>query len=572
MRIGTSQSIGLIGLSPFLVTIQTFLSPGLPSISLIGLPDASLAESKERVKSAITALGVRWPQTRIVVNLSPASLPKHGSTHDCAIAISLLGAIGVVDPMKNKDVLVVGELNLDGTLLPISGLLPILLYAKRKGLHTAIVPEANADEARLVDGISVHTARSLATVVQLLGGTLPRQASGPQSTSAPLPVSFPHSSPSSAPPSSSHPAQSSAAASCAHLAHSSAAASSAHLAHSCERAASLDADSLSDSLSDSLLGTNADECVDMADVIGQHSAKRALEICAAGHHHALLYGPPGTGKSMLAHRLTSIMPPLDEREKLEVASIRSVCGTLARYGVTSVPPFEAPHHTVSVAAMAGGGTGIAHPGAVTKAHDGVLFLDEAPEFSARALQVLREPLETSEIILSRSQATAVYPAHFLLLMAANPCPCGKGWGNARDCTCTSQQRKRYFGRLSGPLLDRIDMQIEVPPVHLSMNSREESSASIRARVIQARGAYRELFGTSDTATRPHQRVKWLRARTSRACLALLSSAVDRGTLSLRGADRSLRVAWTIALLDGRMSPNPENVAEAMSLRPRHNVV
>lgn len=556
MRIGTSQSIGLIGLSPFLVTIQTFLSPGLPSISLIGLPDASLAESKERVKSAITALGVRWPQTRIVVNLSPASLPKHGSTHDCAIAISLLGAIGVVDPMKNKDVLVVGELNLDGTLLPISGLLPILLYAKRKGLHTAIVPEANADEARLVDGISVHTARSLATVVQLLGGTLPRQASSPQSTSAPLPVSFSHSSPSSAPPSSSHPAQSSAAASCAHL------------AHSCERAASLDADSLSDSL----LGTNADECVDMADVIGQHSAKRALEICAAGHHHALLYGPPGTGKSMLAHRLTSIMPPLDEREKLEVASIRSVCGTLARYGVTSVPPFEAPHHTVSVAAMAGGGTGIAHPGAVTKAHDGVLFLDEAPEFSARALQVLREPLETSEIILSRSQATAVYPAHFLLLMAANPCPCGKGWGNARDCTCTSQQRKRYFGRLSGPLLDRIDMQIEVPPVHLSMNSREENSASIRARVIQARGAYRELFGTSDTATRPHQRVKWLRARTSRACLALLSSAVDRGTLSLRGADRSLRVAWTIALLDGRMSPNPENVAEAMSLRPRHNVV
>lgn len=556
MRIGTSQSIGLIGLSPFLVTIQTFLSPGLPSISLIGLPDASLAESKERVKSAITALGVRWPQTRIVVNLSPASLPKHGSTHDCAIAISLLGAIGVVDPMKNKDVLVVGELNLDGTLLPISGLLPILLYAKRKGLHTAIIPEANADEARLVDGISVHTARSLATVVQLLGGTLPRQASSPQSTSAPLPVSFSHSSPSSAPPSSSHLAQSSAAASCAHL------------AQSCERAASLDADSLSDSL----LGTNADECVDMADVIGQHSAKRALEICVAGHHHALLYGPPGTGKSMLAHRLTSIMPPLDEREKLEVASIRSVCGTLARYGVTSVPPFEAPHHTVSVAAMAGGGTGIAHPGAVTKAHDGVLFLDEAPEFSARALQVLREPLETSEIILSRSQATAVYPAHFLLLMAANPCPCGKGWGNARDCTCTSQQRKRYFGRLSGPLLDRIDMQIEVPPVRLSVNSREESSASIRARVIQARGAYRELFGTSDTATRPHQRVKWLRARTSRACLALLSSAVDRGTLSLRGADRSLRVAWTIALLDGRMSPNPENVAEAMSLRPRHNVV
>ena len=556
MRIGTSQSIGLIGLSPFLVTIQTFLSPGLPSISLIGLPDASLAESKERVKSAITALGVRWPQTRIVVNLSPASLPKHGSTHDCAIAISLLGAIGVVDPLKNKDVLVVGELNLDGTLLPISGLLPILLYAKRKGLHTAIIPEANADEARLVDGISVHTARSLATVVQLLGGTLPRQASSPQSTSAPLPVSFSHSSPSSAPPSSSHLAQSSAAASCAHL------------AQSCERAASLDADSLSDSL----LGTNADECVDMADVIGQHSAKRALEICVAGHHHALLYGPPGTGKSMLAHRLTSIMPPLDEREKLEVASIRSVCGTLARYGVTSVPPFEAPHHTVSVAAMAGGGTGIAHPGAVTKAHDGVLFLDEAPEFSARALQVLREPLETSEIILSRSQATAVYPAHFLLLMAANPCPCGKGWGNARDCTCTSQQRKRYFGRLSGPLLDRIDMQIEVPPVRLSVNSREESSASIRARVIQARGAYRELFGTSDTATRPHQRVKWLRARTSRACLALLSSAVDRGTLSLRGADRSLRVAWTIALLDGRMSPNPENVAEAMSLRPRHNVV
>lgn len=556
MRIGNSQSIGLIGLSTFLVTIQTFLSPGLPSISLIGLPDASLAESKERVKSAITALGVRWPQTRIVVNLSPASLPKHGSTHDCAIAISLLGAIGVVDPMRNKDVLVVGELNLDGTLLPISGLLPILLYAQRKGLHTAIVPEANADEARLVDGISVHTARSLANVVQLLGGTLPRPASSPQPASSLQQASAPRLTSSSASPSSSDCAQSSASA------------SSANSARSSELAASPDADSFADSL----LGTNADEFVDMADVIGQHSAKRALEICAAGHHHALLYGPPGTGKSMLAHRLTSIMPPLDEREKLEVASIRSVCGTLARYGVTSVPPFEAPHHTVSVAAMAGGGTGIAHPGAVTKAHDGVLFLDEAPEFSARALQVLREPLETSEIILSRSQATAVYPAHFLLLMAANPCPCGKGWGNARECTCTSQQRKRYFGRLSGPLLDRIDMQIEVPPVHLSINSREESSASIRARVIQARGAYRELFGTSDTATRPHQRVKWLRARTSRACLALLSSAVDRGTLSLRGADRSLRVAWTIALLDGRMSPNPENVAEAMSLRPRHNVV
>lgn len=286
----------------------------------------------------------------------------------------------------------------------------------------------------------------------------------------------------------------------------------------------------------------------------------------------LMTGPPGSGKTMLAMRLPSIMPPLNDAEQLEVASIRSLCGTLPMYGIREEPPFEAPHHTATTASLVGGGVGIAQPGAVTRAHRGVLFMDEAPEFQPRTLQTLREPLETGYVAIARTRGTAYYPARFLLAMASNPCPCGyASTGTGERCQCTPRERARYRNRLSGPILDRIDIQIDVPQVPsllASDSERRETSAMVRRRVIQARATARERFRTQGWASNAEASGQWLRRHTSQAALNLVNDALDRNTLSLRGADRALRLAWTIADLAGRTSPDETDVARGITLRTR----
>lgn len=520
MRIGSSLSIGLVGLKAFTIHVQAFVSPGLPYFSIIGLPDTSLSEARERVKAATSATGFSWPQTRVTVNLSPASLPKRGSTHDLAIAVAVMGASGALPAANFASILLLGELNLDGSVLPITGLLPILLHARDAGITRAIIPTANRSEAELVEGIAIDSVSHVAEVIRLLGGN----CSFDETSLLPL------------------------------------SGSSGSTGHDDDSA-----------LSAASPGGRPTTVMDMSDVIGQATAKRSLEVAAAGGHHLLMSGPPGSGKTMLASCLPGIMPQLNDSESLEVASIRSLCGTLPHFGLSPVPPFEAPHHTASSAALAGGGSGVALPGAITRAHCGVLFLDEAPEFSSRSLQILREPLETGSITLSRAHSVTVYPARFLLVMAANPCPCGHGWGTAEKCTCSVRDRVRYWNRLSGPLLDRIDIQIDVPPVS-SLPSKatkaSESSDMVRQRVRNARQVAQERYASHNWQCNAQASGTWLRENTSQAALSPLLKALSQERLSLRGADRTLRLAWTLADLAGKLSPDIDDVAEGISMRTR----
>ena len=472
MAIGSALSVGLIGLKAFIVQIQAFVSPGLPYFSIIGLPDTSLSEARERVKSACQASGFKWPETRVTVNLSPASMPKKGSSHDLAIAASVLSAAGAIAHDCLAGTIVLGEVNLDGTVLPINGLLPIMLHAREQGIATIIVPYANLDEARLVPDVKAIGVRHVGELIELMG---------------------------------------------------------------------------------------------------QQAAKWALEVAAAGGHHLMMTGPPGTGKTMLASRIPGIMSPLNETEQLEVASIRSLCGTLPGYGISDVPPFEAPHHTASTAALVGGGAGLAQPGAITRAHRGILFMDEAPEFSARTLQTLREPLESGYVAISRAKGTTYYPARFQLIMAANPCPCGYAYGNGERCTCREKDRVKYFSRLSGPILDRIDIQIEVPPVErISPGNAPsgDSSHAIRLRVIVARQMAQERFREFGWCCNAQATGTWLRANTSPKAIELVNRALASERLSLRGADRAMRLAWTLSDLAGKTSPGPEEMMQGISMRTR----
>lgn len=510
MAIGKALSVGLIGLKAFVVSLQAFISPGLPYFSIIGLPDTSLSEARERVKSACQASGFRWPETRVTVNMSPASMPKRGSSHDLAIAAAVVSAAGVIPHESLADTIVMGEVNLDGTVRPINGMLPILLHARERGIRQVIVPDVNMDEASLVDGLDTVGVRHVGELIELMGGAARyRRPDGAGLDSSP-------------------------------------------------------------DLDDALMPSPPPG--DMAEVIGQDTVKWALQVAAAGGHHLLMTGPPGSGKTMLASRMPGIMCPLDEAEQLEVASIRSLCGTLPLHGISDEPPFEAPHHTASTASLVGGGSGLARPGAITRAHRGVLFMDEAPEFQPRALQTLREPLETGYIAIARTKGTAYYPARFLLAMAANPCPCGfASTGNGERCRCTERERLRYLNRLSGPILDRIDIQIDVPPVSLLSHGdeeRRECSASVRARVLRARDTARERFASQGWSSNAQASGQWLRRNTSRKATARVNDALDRQTLSLRGADRALRLAWTIADLNGATSPTVEHVSQGIGLRTR----
>lgn len=507
MAIGSALSVGLIGLKAFIIQIQAFVSPGLPYFSIIGLPDTSLSEARERVKSACQASGAKWPETRVTVNLSPASMPKRGSSHDLAIAASVLSASGTIPHDCLNDTVVLGEVNLDGTVLPINGLLPILLHARDQGVCKVIVPHANLDEAALVPDVNAIGVRHVGELIELMGGTAKYEI----------------------------------------------------------------ADLIRDVNPNDDTMSTCPPPGDMNEVMGQETAKWALEVAAAGGHHLMMTGPPGTGKTMLASRIPGVMSPLSESEQLEVASIRSLCGTLPSYGISDIPPFEAPHHTASTASLVGGGAGLAQPGAITRAHRGILFMDEAPEFSARTLQTLREPLESGYVAISRAKGTTYYPARFQLIMAANPCPCGYAYGNGERCTCKEKDRIKYFSRLSGPILDRIDIQIEVPPVERinpGMTPSGESSHAIRLRVIVARQTAQERFHEFGWVCNAQATGTWLRANTSTKAIELVNHALASERLSLRGADRAMRLAWTLADLSGKTSPGPEEMMQGISMRTK----
>ncbi|MFT8355961.1 MAG: YifB family Mg chelatase-like AAA ATPase [Bifidobacterium aquikefiri] len=528
MRIGTSLSIGLVGLKACPIAIQSFISPGLPYFSIIGLPDTSVSEARERVKSACSSVGFSWPETRITVNLSPASIPKKGSSYDLAIALSILSAGSFIPPEAVEDELAIGELNLDGSVLHVNGVLPMILHAKARGIRKVFVPYTNEAEASIVPNMEITGVRHLSELVEMRGGkAIYRVQNQPRTT--------PFGS---------------------------------------ERVLageSRDSSNTSDSATLPDHSSHDYTKLDMSQVLGQEQAKWALTVAAAGGHHMIMTGPPGSGKSMLASRLPTILPPLSEDEQLEVASIRSLCGNLHQFGITDIPPFVAPHHTASTASLVGGGSGIALPGAITRAHRGVLFMDEAPEFSPRTLQTLREPLETGLIALSRAKGTAFFPARFQLIMAANPCPCGFDFGNGERCTCSVKERTRYWNRLSGPILDRIDIQSQICEVSEMIelpSSTVSSSETIRNVVLTARNCAKERFHSFGWNCNADASGEWLRKHTSKRALSVVNTVLGKGGLSMRGADRSIRLCWTLADLNGHTSPNMSDIESSIQLRTR----
>lgn len=508
MALATTLSVALLGVDGYLVEVEADLAAGLPGMTLIGLPDATLHEARDRIRAAVSNSGQSWPARRITIGLSPAWRPKRGSGFDLAIAAAVLCAAGVLPGDRLRGVVLLGELGLDGRVRPITGALPAVLAAAAAGVERVVVPAANAREAALVPGIAVSAVDSLAMLIAQLTGEPSLAAFEPTPTSA-----------------------------------------------------SLDP------------GGAAPEAIlrpDLADVVGQLEARWALEIAAAGGHHLFLQGPPGVGKTMIAERLPALLPPLDLAAALEVTAVHSVAGALrADQPLITAAPFAAPHHTSTVPAIIGGGSGLARPGAASLAHRGVLFLDEAPEFAGGCLDALRQPLESGEVILSRSGGTVRYPARFTLVLAANPCPCGKV---GESCICTPQVRHRYRHRLSGPLLDRVDLVVElVAPTRSELLADRpyiESTAIVADRVALARTMARAVFASCPWELPSQIPGSELRGHFAPAvgATAVLEPQLRRGALSARGLDRTLRVSWTLALCAGRSRPVAEDVHTAIGLR------
>jgi magnesium chelatase family protein len=497
MALGRAFSVAVRGLDGEIVEIEADITSGLPGVHLVGLPDAALQESRDRVRAAVTNCGNTWPMSRLTLALSPATLPKMGSVYDLALAAAVLSAQRKHPWERLEKTVLLGELSLDGRVRAVRGVLPAVLAAKRDGWPVVVVPVDNLAEASLVDGVEIWGVRTLGQLQGWLCGSA--------------------------------------------------------------------------QLDQRITGgvTEPELAADLADVVGQSQARFAVEVAAAGAHHLMLTGPPGVGKTMLAQRLPGLLPKLTDGEALEVTAIHSVAGLLS--GDTPLitwAPFVAPHHSSSVAALVGGGSGMARPGAVSRAHRGVLFLDECAEISVSALEALRTPLEDGEIRLARRDGVACYPARFQLVLAANPCPCAPA--DPRDCICAAATKRRYLGKLSGPLLDRVDLRVQMHPVRAGAFSAAdgESTAAVRARVAQARETAAARWHPHGFRTNAEVSGSLLRRkfRPSNAAMNPLRTALDRGLLSIRGLDRTLRVAWSLADLAGRSSPGLDQVAAALSFR------
>ncbi|WP_405805783.1 YifB family Mg chelatase-like AAA ATPase [Streptomyces sp. NBC_00210] len=522
MGFARTCSVALVGVEGVVVEVQADLEPGIAAFTLVGLPDKSLVESRDRVRAAVVNSGGEWPQKKLTVGLSPASVPKGGSGFDLAVATAVLGAAERIDPKDIADLVLIGELGLDGRVRPVRGVLPAVLAAAEAGYRQVVVPEQTAGEAALVPGISVLGVRSLRQLIAVL-------TNEPVPTEAPVPEGSPDPM----------------------------------LAGLLVPGAGVGT---------GLAGESADG-PDLADVAGQAAARTALEVSAAGGHHLLLHGPPGAGKTMLAERLPGVLPPLTRRESLEVTAVHSVAGILPPgQPLVRTPPYCAPHHSATMQSLVGGGNGLPRPGAVSLAHRGVLFLDETPEFSGKALDALRQPLESGHVVVARSAGVVRLPARFLMVLAANPCPCGRHTLHGAGCECPPSLIRRYQARLSGPLLDRVDLRVEVEPVTrsdlLGQGGRGEPTAVVAARVREAReraaARLQDTPWTVNSEVPGHElRTRWLVAP---GALAAAERDMERGLLTARGIDRVLRVAWTIADLAGRDRPQAHDVDLALELR------
>ncbi|NEK57539.1 YifB family Mg chelatase-like AAA ATPase [Geodermatophilus sabuli] len=500
MTLARTWSVGLAGVHGAMVDVEVDMSSGVPGVVLVGLPDAVVRQSVDRVRAAVVNAGGRWPLRRITIGLSPASMPKQGSGFDLALAAAVLAADGALPAEQVGRLVLLGELALDGSVRAVRGVLPAVLAAARAGHRCVVVPAGNADEAALVESVEVLAAATLGEVVAHLTGraVLPRHGRRPLPPASPGP--------------------------------------------------------------------------DLGDVVGQAVGRRAVEVAAAGGHHLFLTGPPGAGKTMLAERLPGLLPALDEQAALEVTAIHSVAGTLPPDApLVTRPTFESPHHSATMAALVGGGSGLIRPGALCRAHRGVLFLDEAPEFPRVVLDTLRQPLERGQVTISRASGSATFPCRAQLVLAANPCPCATAAGDAA-CTCSALERRRYRSRLSGPLLDRIDLRVDLPAVTravwLGAGTAPEPTTVVADRVLRARSAAADRLGVVGLAVNSQVPGRMLRERWSppRPALRLVERALERGVLSVRGYDRVLRVAWTMADLGGRSVPDADDVAEALGMR------